>query len=117
MNLDEIIEFVVEHGGANYAKMPYDDFVKAIKKHKEYGTLMSVRDKKGIAALARWNWINEEEVEILDCVVRKDLRGPRMIKYLIHLGFNKNPKAKYMKYQRYYKYPYRARVRMKVKGE
>jgi len=116
MDIDEIIEFVVENGGNEYAKMPAEEFIDAIKKHDEYGTMTTVRDKKGIVALARWNWTDEESVEVLDCIVRKDRRSPRMIKYLVYLGKKRNPKIKYMTYQRLYKYPYKKRRRVKVGG-
>ena len=113
-DIDTIIEFVLSNTNGQYSKMPAEDFIQAIEKHREYGTFMEVSDRKGLAAIARWNWVSGNEVKILDCIVRKDLRSPRMIKYLVNLGFANNKQAKYMTYDRFYKYPYRKAKRVKV---
>jgi len=115
-DIDKIVEFVVTNGGPDYAKLPAADFIEAIKKHREYGTWMEVKDDKGLAGVARWNWTGKDEVEILDCIVRKDLRSARMIKYMIYLGFANNKNARFMTYNRFYKYPYSKKRRFKIGG-
>jgi len=114
--IDEIIEFVVENGGEHYSKLPAEDFISAIKGHDKYGTIEIVRDDKGIAAIARWNWIADNEVKVLDCIVRKDMRSSRMIKYLVKLGSDNNKNIKFIRYDRYFKYPYRETRRIKIGG-
>ena len=116
MNIDEIIEFVLKNGEDYYSRLPAEDFINAIKKHEQYGTIMIVRDDKGIVALARWNWVNDDEMKCLDCVIRKDMRSIKMVKYLVDLGFRNNRAAKYLSYDRLFKYPYRKTRRMKIGG-
>ena len=115
-DIDEIIEFVLDNSDGEYAKLPAEDFIEAIHKHIEYGTYLQVKDKKGLVAVARWNWVSQDEVKVLDCVVRRDRRSPRMIKYLVMLGLKNNPSAKYMTYDRHFKYPYRKPRRIKIGG-
>jgi len=117
MNVDEILEFIAESGGENYRKMPADEIIDAIEKHIEYRTILTVRDKKGIWGIARWNWVNEEEVDILDVIIRKDRRSIRAIKYLVYLGFKNNPSARYMKYKRDIKYPNKEKRKMLIGGK
>ena len=81
-----------------------ENLYEIILKHKEYKTLLELKDPKGLVAVARWNW-NEDTVNILDCVVRTDYRCSKTIKYLINLGFKANPKANNMTFRRGYKYP------------
>lgn len=116
MDIDEIIEFVLSNTNGHYRRLPAEEFIDTIEKHIEYGTFMQVRDDKGLAAIARWNWTAEDEVKILDCVVRKDMRSPRMVRYLINLGFKNNKKAKYMRYDRQIKYPYGKERRFQIGG-
>ena len=113
---DEIIEFVLANTNGQYAKLPAEDFIDALQKHKEYGTLMTLRDNKGLAAIARWNWVSGNEVKVLDCVVRKDVRRVKMLKYLIHIGKKHNKNVKYISYDRHFKYPYRKPKRIKIGG-
>ena len=117
MDVDEILEFIAESGGENYRKMPADEIIDAIEKHIEYRTILTVRDKKGIWGIARWNWVNEEEVDILDVIIRKDRRSIRAIKYLVYLGFKNNPSARYMKYKRDIKYPNKEKRKMLIGGK
>jgi hypothetical protein len=115
-DIDEIIEFVLSNTNGEYKRLPAEDFVEAIEKHIEYGTFMQVRDDKGLAAIARWNWTADDEVKVLDCVVRKDMRSARMIKYLINLAHNANKNIKYFKYDRLFKYPYGKERRFQIGG-
>ena len=66
--------------------------------------MLTLRDPKGLVAVARWNWIDKETVNILDCVIRPDYRGSKTIRYLIDLGFKANPNATRMTFRRGYKY-------------
>lgn len=116
MNIDEIIEFVLSNTNGQYARLPAEDFIDAIEKHEEYGTLATVRDDKGVVAIARWNWISDDEVKCLDCVVRKDMRGLKIIKYIINLVHEKNRGIKYFSYDRLFKYPYSKTRRFKIGG-
>jgi hypothetical protein len=116
MNIDETIEFILSNSNGQYSKLPAEDFITAIKKHEEYGTFMTVRDDKGIVGLVRWNWVGDDTLHVLDCIVRKDMRSIRIIKYLTTLGFSKNPTAKYLTYDRLFKYPDRKTRRLKIGG-
>ena len=116
MNIDEIIEFVLSNANGQFKQFPAEYFIDAIKKNEKYGTLMQVRDDKGLAAVERWNWISEDEVKCLDCVVRKDMRGLKILKYIINLVHEKNRGIKYFSYDRLIKYPDSKTRRFKIGG-
>ena len=115
-DIDEIIEIVISNTNGEYKRLPAEDFIEAIEKHIEYGTFMQVRDDKGLVAIVRWNWTSDNEIKVLDCVVRKDMRSPRMIKYLVKTGTDRNKNIKFIKYDRLFKYPYGKERRFQIGG-
>lgn len=95
--IQEIIDFVQK----NY-KVPYEnmeDLKKAIEGHIKYGTFVVLRDDKGIAAVCRWN-IKSTVAHVIDLVIRKDLRGKGLIKYVVTLGWKKFPFLKWVIFER-----------------
>ena len=111
----DIVNFVIDNGDGHYDGRSVEELYDFIKKHKEYGTMLTLRDPKGIVAVARWNWVNDNTVYILDCIVRPDYRSRQTIRYLIDLGFKNNPKAEYFKFMRGSKYPNRKQRLYKVR--
>ena len=105
--IKDIVNFIYDNGDGNYDKFTSDELLSIVNKHIEYKTFLELRDPKGLVAVARWNWVNENTVEILDCVVRPNYRSRQIIRYLIDLGFKNNLKAEYMIFKRGYKYPNR----------
>lgn len=77
--------------------------------------MLTLKDPKGLVAVARWNWVNDNTVHILDCIVRPDYRSRHTIRYLIDLGFKNNPKAEYFKFERIFKHPDRKQRIYKVR--
>ncbi len=100
MAVKEIIDFILTNGEGRYDNYDKKQLAEFIELHQKYGTLMTVKDKKGILAVARWNWVGEEAVHIMDVVIRKDARGVEALKGLLILGIKHNPTCKYIGYQR-----------------
>ena len=74
-----------------------------IRKHLEYGTFLKLEDDKGIVATGRGNWVDNTTALILDCVIRRDYRSIKTLKYLIDIFIKKNPRCKKLLYQRHYR--------------
>jgi len=107
LDIDRIVDFVCENGGGIYTNCNRVLLKDYIKKHIEYGTFMTVSDPRGIAAVARWNWVDDKTAEILDVIIREDVRSFYTLKGLIMLGVRENPNCKYIKFERRTKYPER----------
>ena len=98
--VNEIVEFIQNEGEGLYSQMHEEELKDTITKHLEYGTALVIRDKKGIAAVARWNWQGEHTVIILDVVIKKGYRGYRFILQTIAMGISKNPNCHYLVFER-----------------
>ena len=96
--VDEIITFVRDNGYFN--KTSDNTLRKILETHYAYGTIMVLRDEKGIASIARWNWRSVIVIEILDCLVRKDLRHKNLVKKMLVIGLTLNPDCQYIIWQR-----------------
>jgi len=113
--IEKIVDFIQENGGSiyeNYNRLLLKDY---IQKHIDYGTFLSVSDKQGLTAVARWNWENKDTAWILDVIIRKDARSFYSLKGLLMLGIQRNPSCKYIKFERQGKYPGRDFRTYKVK--
>ena len=99
-NVKEIVEFIQNEGDGLYSQMHKEELECAIAKHIEYGTCLIIRDKDGIAALARWNWQGKYTVLILDVVIKSNYRSYRFILQTIAMGISKNPNCKYLVFER-----------------
>ena len=104
-DIKDIVDFIL--ADKNYANQPVPIVQDYVKKHLEYGTFLTVRDEQGLVAVARWNWENSTTVFILDVIVRKDYRKPQIMRQLVALGASKNPKCRFIKFERTFKYPNR----------
>lgn len=102
--MKELIDFIQNEGGQVYQGYDREELEKVIKLHKQYGTFMEIYDKEGLAAVARWDWVNNDTVHIMDVIIRKGVRGIKVLKALLFLGIKNNPQCKYIGYQRAGKY-------------
>ncbi len=104
----EIVDFIFKEGGETYQKEDREFLEEIVRKHLEYKTIMTIRDKEGIIAVARWNE-NKTTALVLDAIVKKEHRNGKMMKYLIALAENKMPYLKKIQFDREIKYPFRQR--------
>jgi hypothetical protein len=104
LSIDEIVDFAIKNGEGGYSNINRELMTKAVELHKKYGTFMEVYDEKGLAAIARWDWVNKETTHIMDVVIRKNARSLKSLKGLLMLGIKHNPNCKYIGYQRQAKY-------------
>ena len=109
-HLDKIIDFVFDEGDGLYDEKDREYIEKSVKLHDSYGTLMIIWDKKGIVALARWNWVDAEEAHVLDTIARRDCRNRKSMRYLVAFAKSKFPTLRRIKFERLHKYKNRAPV-------
>lgn len=100
-DIQEIFDFVKQNYRAFYKE---SELKKAIKGHINFGTYVVLRDDKGIAAVCRWN-IAGNVAHVLDLILRKDVKGRGLIKYVTALGWKKFPYLKWITFERGVKYP------------
>lgn len=98
--VSDIVDFMQEEGGEIYQGYNREELEKVIELHRNYGTFLSVSDTKGLVAVARWNFINEKKVHILDVIIRKDARGIYSLKGLLLLGIKRYPQIEEIVYER-----------------
>ena len=105
--IKEIINFILKEGNGLYTALERGKLKEIIEEHLKYGTAMIIRSKENneIVAVARWNWIGSSTVHILDVIIKKEHRSPRMLKYMLALGLAKNPQCRFVTYERLQKYP------------
>lgn len=111
IDLDEIAEFVMKNGKGLYTRLDWDIIKKFAKKHIDYKTIITVRDKQGILAVCRWNMPNIETAFIMDLIIRKGHTYKQMIKRILIKGLEMYPNAKFIEWERLKKYPNRKRRR------
>ena len=102
MTLDSIADFMIAHKPYFCRVILEND----IKKHLEYGTITILTDDKGISGVMRFN-MEGECCHVLDLIVRKDLERNNMIKTIAIKSWAKFPHAKFYRFERKHKYPYR----------
>ena len=98
--IDEIVEFIQKEGDGLYSQIHEKELKAVIAKHIEYKTALVLRDKKEIAAVARWNWQDEQTAFLLDVIIKKSYRSYRFVLQMIAMGISKNPACKYLMLER-----------------
>ena len=96
----EIADFAVQHSGY-YRDIEFAELEKYVSKHIEYGTIYVLRDIKGIAAVARWNILqNREVLHLIDLIIRPDIRSLRMLRLIAINIWKLNPQVRHFYYDR-----------------
>jgi len=107
IEINEIAEFICNH--FNEMRNQKFKITQIIKEHIKFGTFDYEKDDKGIIYTARWNVSRSGNIcDLLDVAIRKDYRNKNALKYIIIKNLQKFPFMKYLRFQRYYKYKYRA---------
>ena len=99
--MDELIDFILKNDKV-LVKPDRETLTRSILKHIHYGTIIVLKDEKGIYAVARWD-IEGEVAHVFQVVLRPDRRNQRLIRVLVMMGISKFPSVKYLKYERVYK--------------
>lgn len=74
-----------------------------MEEHIKYKTCVILLDEnKNIYAFCRWNIINDQTAEILDCVVRDDYRDKGVIFDITRKGLMTWPMLKWIQFERGY---------------
>jgi len=120
-NIDDIVNFIVKYSPVDRSdREQLKDFVK---QHLAYKTCLVVRGSTGVNAFVRWN-IKGDTVEVLDLILRPNLRGTdmvqRIVTYCIKEGLKIYPNLKTIRWQREFTDDARYRefnIRDLIKGE
>jgi len=99
--IDEIVEFIVEYYG--YKSTDWKYLQGLIAQHAAYNTLLVIRsDDDRIAALCRWNILpTNQDMMILDIVLRPDWREKGLMKRMLLKGLSMYPEVKYLIFERH----------------
>lgn len=89
--IDKIVDFFIKEGDGLFKEEQRGELTNHIINHIVYGTLKCWFDGNGISAAARWNWVSNNQVEVLDAVVRKDLRNKDVALFLAKRCLEENP--------------------------
>ena len=96
--IKEIIKFARKHD--YWRKINTNKLYKIIQQHFSYQTILVTRDEKGIASMVRWNWKSDIVIEVLDMIIREDLRHTGLLKKVLIYGLQQNPNCKYLLWER-----------------
>jgi hypothetical protein len=105
MNVKEIARFIIEQGQNSYR---FEDLEHELSVHDESMTYMYFYDETGPAIFGRYN-ILDDTADILDLVIRPDVRSPIYIKFLLAILKERYPFLENFTFQRPIKYPYRSK--------
>lgn len=89
----DIAKFLVERGLID------KDITNEIKQHLKYNTILYLKDKQGLYAVARWN-IYGDIAEIIDTAIREDKERKGILYTLIRRGLKKFPYVNYITFKR-----------------
>lgn len=78
-NVPEIVDFVLRYA-PYYGEFNREEIEAHCRQHLIYGTLATLRFKGKLIAMARWNWVSQDTMEILDVVVHPAHRGVRTLR-------------------------------------
>lgn len=73
-----------------------------IEFHNYYNTVIVLSDSKGVYAFCRWNVLNENTADILDCIVRPDYRNKNVLSCIINKGLAIWPSLNTLVFERGY---------------
>ena len=101
--IQKIVRFVIKYS----SYFDKDKIKEFITLHLRYKTCIVVYDDKdNIVAVARWNISpSGTSAQILDVMVREDVRGNGILRQLICRGLRMFPTVKYLSWERETKYP------------
>ena len=96
--INEIVDFLITDG--YFTEDQREELTEAIKKHTVYQTIMVVRhDDNSILAVIRWN-VEGDTLHILDCLVKKQHRGRKLLKRMLLHKLKTMPELKFLKFER-----------------
>lgn len=96
----EIVDFALRHA-SYYKEVDRDALELYTTLHLQFGTMLVLRDKNGIAIVARWNLLpSRDTLHLIDLIVRQDLRSIRMLRYCAIQIWNLNPQVSWFYYER-----------------
>lgn len=98
--LNKIVDFAIRFA-PYYSKLDRKDLIRAARDHLNYKTLLVLRDKEGIYALARWNVLpNRTVLHIIDLIIRPDRRSLVMLRQVALAIWKMNPQGIGFYYER-----------------
>jgi len=101
--LNKIIDFIQKNAPHYTDRELLKEY---ILKHWEFKTAFVMQDDEDVIAVCRWN-IEGNIADILDLYIDKDFRGKRIIQQFLQKGLWIFPQVKYIRFERFMKYPNR----------
>jgi hypothetical protein len=91
--VDKAARFFIDEGEGLFKEEQLNDLKNMIIHHIIYGTIKVFHENGEIIAGARWNWVNEKQVEVLDAAVRRGSRGKKLVLMLARKCLEENPQC------------------------
>jgi hypothetical protein len=97
MEINLIVDFFFDN--CPYLGMTREQLAEDIKKHIEYGTIVVLKDEKGIVGATNFN-LDGDTAHIINTAVRQDLRNQDVLVEMLKFGFKKFPHGKFLIFDR-----------------
>lgn len=97
--VDKVARFFIDEGEGLFKEEQLNELKNMIIYHIIYGTLKVFHENGEIVACARWNWVNENQVFILDAAVKRGHRGKNLVLSLARKCLEEHPHCIGMYYQ------------------
>lgn len=91
--VEKAARFFIDEGEGLFREDQYEELKSYIIAHIIYGTLKVFEENGEILAAARWNWVGDNQVHILDVAVKKEHRHRGIVRILARRCLTEHPQC------------------------